>query len=56
MLRAIQHPHLALLVAAQHEGVLGRGHVEGHDVLELVDELRVARDLESAHDVWLQAV
>jgi len=36
--------------------VLGRGHVQTHDVFELLDELRVARDLEAAHQVRLQSV
>ena len=55
-LRAVQRLHLALLVAAQHQRVLGRRHVQAHDVFELLDELRVARDLEAAHEVGLQAV
>ena len=53
---AVQRLHLALLVAAQHQRMLGRGHVQPHDVFELLDELRVTRDLEAAHDVRLQAV
>ena len=55
-LRALQRLHLALLVAAQHQRVLGRFHVQPHDVFKLLSELRIARDLEAAHDVWLQAV
>lgn len=55
-LRAVQRLHLALFVAAQHQGVLGRGHVQAHDVLELVDELRIPRDFEAAHDMWLEPV
>ena len=55
-LRALQRLHLALLVAAQHQRVLGRCHVQPHDVFKLLSELRIARDLEAAHDVWLQAV
>ncbi len=55
-LRAVQRLHLTLLVAAQHQGVLGRRHVQTHDVFELLDELRIARHLEAAHDVRLQPV
>ena len=55
-LRTVQRLHLALLVAAQHQRVLGRGDVQAHDVFELLDELRVARDLEATHQVRLQAV
>ena len=55
-LRARQRLHLALLVAAQHQRVLGRFQVHPHDVFKLLSELRIARDLEASHDVWLQAV
>ena len=39
---------LALLVAAEHQGVLGRVQVQAHDVDQLVLEARVARELEGA--------
>jgi hypothetical protein len=55
-LRAIQRLDLALLVAAQHDGVLWRGHVQVDDVFEFLDEQRIARDLEAAHQVRLQAI
>ena len=55
-LRAIQRMHLAFLVAAQHQRMLGRRHVQTHDVFELLDELRVARDLEAPHAMGLQSV
>ena len=45
-LRAIQRLHLAFLVAAQHQRMLGRGHVLAPDVFELLDEPGIARDLE----------
>jgi transposase len=47
-LRAVQRLHLALLVTAQHQRVLGRRQVQAHDVFELLDELGVARDLSAA--------
>jgi hypothetical protein len=55
-LRAIQRLHLAFFVAAQHQGMLGRRHVQPHDVFELLHKLRVTRDLEAARQVGLQAV
>jgi predicted ABC-type sugar transport system permease subunit len=44
-LSALQRLHLALLVAAQHQRVFGRRHVQAHDVLELLDEPEVTRNL-----------
>ena len=55
-LSTVERLHLALLVAAQHQRVLGRGHVQPHDVFELLDKVRVTRDFEAAHEVGLQAV
>ena len=48
--------HLTLLIAAQHQRMLGRRHIQAHDVFEFFDELRVSRDLEAANEVRLQAV
>jgi len=55
-LGAIECLHLTLLVAAQHQRVFGRRHIQAHDVFELLDELRIARDLEAAYQVRLQAI
>ena len=55
-LRAGQRLRLALLVAAQHQGVHGRGHVQAHGAFESVDEPRVTRDLEASSDVRPQAM
>jgi hypothetical protein len=55
-LRAIGRLHLALLVAAQHQRVLGRRHVQAHDVFELLDKQRIARDLEAVNEMRLQAI
>ena len=55
-LRAVQRLHLALLVTAQHQRVLGWRHVQAHDVFELLDELGVTRDLEAAHEMRLEPV
>jgi hypothetical protein len=40
-LRTVQGLDLALLVAAQHNGVLGRREIEAHDVVELLNEMLV---------------
>lgn len=55
-LRAVQGLDLALLVAAQHQGVLRGRHVEADDVLQFLDEMRIPRHLEAAHDVRLESV
>jgi hypothetical protein len=55
-LRAIGRLHLALLVASQHQRVLGRRHVQAHDVFELLDKQRIARDLEAVNEMRLQAI
>ena len=55
-LGAVQRLHLALLVTAQHQRTLGRRDVQAHDVFELFSELRIARDLEAAHKVRLEAM
>ena len=55
-LRAVERLDLALLVAAEHQGVLGRIHVQPHHVQQLVREARIARELEGPAQVRLQAV
>jgi hypothetical protein len=47
---------LALLVAAEHQRVLGRVQVQAHHVQQLVFEARISRDLEGTAQVGLQAV
>jgi hypothetical protein len=37
----IQGLDLRLLIDAQHDGVLGRSHVEADDIANLGDEIRV---------------
>ena len=54
--RAIQRLHLAHVVDAQHQRVLRRRHVQAHEVFELLHKLRIARDLEAAHQMRFQAV
>jgi hypothetical protein len=49
-LGTVKRLHLALLVPAQHQRVLGRGHVQAHDVLELFDELGVPRSSDERWD------
>jgi class 3 adenylate cyclase len=55
-LRAVQRLDLALLIATEHEGMLGRVQVQPHDIDQLVLEVRIARDLEGPAEVRLQAV
>jgi hypothetical protein len=47
-LRAVQRLNLTLLVHAQHHGVLRRGQIDAHHVGQFLQELRVARELESS--------
>jgi hypothetical protein len=54
-LRSVERLDLALLVDAQHEGAVGRRHVEPDDVAHLVHEQRIARQLEALDAVRLQA-
>ena len=37
----VQRLNLALLVHAQHHGVIGRIHIQAHDVAHFLDQLRV---------------
>ncbi len=55
-LRAVQRLYLALLVAAQHQCLLRGRHVQAHDIFKLPGKLGVARDLEAAHQVGLEAM
>ncbi len=52
---AVQCLDLGLLVDAQHDSRLRRVQVEGDDVSDLVDELRVGRQLEAVDLVGLDA-
>ena len=54
-LRAIQRLDLALLVDAQHQGLQRRVQVQPHDVAHLLDEQRIAGELEGLLPVRLQA-
>src|SRR5215510_4610634 len=45
---------LALFIAAEHQGPIGRIEVETHHVPELFLKLKVLGELESAHPVGLQ--
>src|SRR5437660_2311232 len=54
-LAAVQRLNLRLLIDAQHDGALGRGHVEADDVANLGNEIGVGRELEGLQPVWLQA-
>ena len=45
-LRAVQRLDLALLVGAEHDGVLGRVEIETHDGFQFLGELGIVADLE----------
>ena len=53
-LGAVQRLHLGLLVHAQHQRPLRRIQVQPDHVADLVDELRIARQLEGVGQVWLE--
>jgi hypothetical protein len=53
-LGAIERLNLRLLIDAQHQGTLRRGHVEPDDVADLFDEQRIFRQLEGADAVRLE--
>ena len=53
---AVECLHLALLVAAQNQRMLGRGHIQAYDVLELLGELQIPRDLEALDQVRFEAI
>src|SRR5215470_1133602 len=55
-LSAIQSLNLALLIHAKHHGLLRRVEIEAHDVGELLDESRIARQLEASYTMRLEAV
>jgi hypothetical protein len=55
-LGAVERLHLALLVAAQHQRVLGRRHVQAHDVFQFLDKGRITRHLEAPHEMGLQTL
>jgi len=54
-LRAIERLHLTLLVAAQHQGVFWRRHVQAHDIFKFLDELGVTRYLVGLDQVRFEA-
>jgi len=55
-LGAVERLDLALLVATEHERLVGRIEVQAHDVDQLVLEARVARELEGVLQMRLEAV
>ena len=54
-LRAVQRLNLALLIHAEHQRVIGRVHIQAHDVAHLLDQQRIGRQLESIGTMRLQA-
>ncbi len=53
-LGAVQSLNLALLVGAQHHGMLRRIQIQAHDVLQFLGELGIAAKLEGSHLMRLQ--
>ena len=53
-LGAFESLTLALFIAAEHQGLLGRVEIEAHDVPEFFLKLKVFGELEIAHPVGLQ--
>ena len=52
---AVQRLDLALLVHAEHQGMIGWVHIQTHDVAHFLDQLRVGRQLERVGTVRLQS-
>ena len=50
----VQRLHLGLLIHAQHQGGLGWVEVQPDDVADLVDELRIGRELERLGEMRLE--
>src|SRR5207245_9498323 len=55
-LRALQGLTLALLIAAQNQGFLGRVQVQSHHIPKLLLKVFVVLQLEVPPQVWLQFV
>src|SRR5271169_5156118 len=55
-LGTIQCLHLALLITAQHDGMLRRVEIQANDVSELFCETRVVGDLEASRQMRLEAM
>lgn len=55
-LSTIKCLHLAFLVTAQHQRVLGRGHVQADNIFGFLDELRITLHFEALDPVRLQAI
>ena len=54
-LRAVERLNLALLIYAQHQGMIGRVHIQAHNVAHFFDQQRIGRQLECVGPMWLQA-
>lgn len=55
-LGAVQGLDLALFIDRQHQGLVGRIEVETDDLLDLGDEVRIARELEGFRQMRLEPV
>ena len=53
-LRALQHLDLKFLVDREHDGIVGRVHVQPDHITYLGHHLRIRRQLERLRDVVLQ--
>lgn len=52
---SVERLNLTLLVHAQYQGLVGRVHVQAHDISYFLDEMRVRRELEGPGQVGLYA-
>lgn len=55
-LSAVERQDLALFINRQHQGLVGRVEVEADDILDLGDEVRIARKLEGFRQMRLEPV
>jgi hypothetical protein len=55
-LRPVESLNLTLLVGTQHQELVGRIEIEPNNILQLLDEVFVAADLEGFDQVGLQVV
>lgn len=55
-LRSVERLNLTLLIAAQHNGMLGRVQVESNNRFEFLGELRIVADFEGLDQMGLQAI
>lgn len=55
-LAAVEGLDLALLIARQHQRMLGRAQIQAHHIDQLLGKLRIVRDFECRDQMRLQAI